>query len=202
MMSDYKVELFGINIDELYLPELEFAYELVSYNTDYLKNIPIEDVKDIQFSSHKDIIILLKSGVLLFNGEKQSQNIKALAFVDTLEIFSISNDKVVTCLTGKNDYKKSYINDNNYQYKKIIQDSVGIYLLTYENTVKFFGTFIKNVINYSNFYDVDDIGFVKENYDIVVIKNGKVYSLFMEHDYSNEAPEVMVEGEFDEIVII
>ena len=201
-MSDYKVELFGIDIDELFYPELEVAYELISKNTDYLKNIPIEDVKDIQFSIRKDIIILLKNGILLFNGEKRLDDIKAIAFVDTLEIFSISNDNVVTCLTGKNDYKKSYINDNNYQYKKVIQDGVGIYLLTYENTVKFFGTFIKDVINYSNFYDVDDIGFVRENYDIVVIKKGKVYSLFMNHDYSNEPPEVIVEGKLDEIVII
>lgn len=197
------IELFGVDIDNLYLPELEVAYELVNNNTDYLKNIPIEDVKDIQFSSHKDIIILLKNGILLFNGEKRSENIKALAFVDTLEIFSISNDKVVTCLTGKNNYKKKFINDNDYKYKKVIQDGVGIYLLTYENTVKFFGTSIKNVINYDNFCNVVDMGYVKENDDIVVIKsNGKVKSLFMGDDYSNIETEIMVEGELNEIHII
>ena len=59
--SEYeKIKLFNVDINTVYGLNLEDAYEFVNNNTDYLKDISIDEVKEIKFSSYKDIIILLK----------------------------------------------------------------------------------------------------------------------------------------------
>lgn len=53
-----KVEMFGVDVVKLYNYDLNKAYDIVKQNTDYLKDISKEEVKEIKFSYFKDIIIL------------------------------------------------------------------------------------------------------------------------------------------------
>ena len=196
-----EVKLFGVDIVKLYNYNLDKAYNFVKDNTDYLIDVPIEEVKNINFSSYKDIIILLRDGTVILNGNKCLTNIKTLAFISGLSIFAISNDHVITSLTGE-DGLYNFINNDNYKYRKIIVTPLVIVALTHEKDIRLFGTLCDRVVDYQLYFNVDDIGYVEENDDIVIIKDGKVFSLFHEHDYSNEKPDVLVEGPLDDLEII
>lgn len=196
-----EVKLFGVDIVDLYNYNLEKAYNFVKDNTDYLVDVSIDEVKDINFSAYKDIIILLRDGTVLLNGKKNLNNIKTLAFMSGLSIFAISNDHVITSLTGE-DGLYSFINNNNYKYRKIIVTPLVIVALSTDGDIRLFGTLCDQVIDYRLYFDLDDIGYVEENDDIIVIKDGKVFSLFHQHDYSNEKPDVLVEGPLDDLEII
>lgn len=196
-----EVKLFGVDIVKLYNYNLDKAYNFVKDNTDYLIDVPIEEVKDINFSAYKDIIILLRDGTVILNGNKCLTNIKTLAFISGLSIFAISNDHVITSLTGE-DGLYDFINNDNYKYRKIIVTPLVIVALTHEKDIRLFGTLCNRVVDYQLYFNVDDIGYVEENDDIVIIKDGKVFSLFHEHDYSNEKPDVLVEGPLDDLEII
>ena len=196
-----EVKLFGVDIVKLYNYNLDKAYNFVKDNTDYLVDVDIDEVKDINFSAVKDIIILLKDGTVLVNGIKRLENIKTLAFMSGLSIFAISNDNVITSLTGE-DCLYSFINNNNYKYRKMIVTPLVIVALTHESDIRLFGTLCDRVVDYQLYFNVDDIGYVEENDDIIVIKDGKVFSLFHQHDYSNEKPDVLVEGPLDDLEII
>jgi len=198
---DYeKIELFGVDITNVYDFDLEAAYEFINNNTNYLKNISIDEVKEIKFSSYKDIVILLKNGILLFNGKERLNNIKTLGIDNGVNIFSFSNDNVITCLTI-DDKTTQFINNNNYKYKKIIVVGCGITALTYENTIRYFGMVLDGVIDYTNFYDVEDIGYIEEDNDIVVIKKDKTVSLFNNKDYSNNN-DILLSGYGEDYIII
>lgn len=196
-----EVKLFGVDIVKLYNYNLDKAYNFVKDNTDYLIDVPIEEVKDINFSAYKDIIILLRDGTVILNGNKCLTNIKTLAFISGLSIFAISNDHVITSLTGE-DGLYNFINNDNYKYRKIIVTPLVIVALTHEKDIRLFGTLCDRVVDYQLYFNVDDIGYVEENDDIVIIKDGKVFSLFHEHDYSSEKPDVLVEGPLDDLEII
>ena len=196
-----EVKLFGVDIVKLYNYNLDNAYNFVKDNTDYLIDVPIEEVKNINFSAYKDIIILLRDGTVILNGNKCLTNIKTLAFISGLSIFAISNDHVITSLTGE-DGLYNFINNDNYKYRKIIVTPLVIVALTHEKDIRLFGTLCDRVVDYQLYFNVDDIGYVEENDDIVIIKDGKVFSLFHEHDYSNEKPDVLVEGPLDDLEII
>ena len=196
-----EVKLFGVDIVKLYNYNLDKAYNFVKDNTDYLIDVPIEEVKNINFSAYKDIIILLRDGTVILNGNKCLTNIKTLAFISGLSIFAISNDHVITSLTGE-DGLYNFINNDNYKYRKIIVTPLVIVALTHEKDIRLFGTLCDRVVDYQLYFNVDDIGYVEENDDIVIIKDCKVFSLFHEHDYSNEKPDVLVEGPLDDLEII
>lgn len=194
-------KLFGVDIVNLYNYNLDKAYNFVKENTKYLIDVSIEEVKDITFSAIGDIIILLRDGNVILNGNKILNNIKTLAFMSGLSIFAISNDHIITCLTG-NDSSYNYINNDNCKYRKILVTPLVIVALTTDKDIRLFGTLCDQVVDYKLYFDVDDIGFNEENNDIVIIKDGGVFSLFHEYDYSNEIPEVLVEGPLDDVEII
>lgn len=199
-INDYEeVKLFGEDIDVVYFFDLNTAYNFVNKNTNYLENINIDEVKEIKFSYYKDIFILLKNGVLIVNGEETSHDIKTLGIDGGMYVFSISNDNIITCLTG-NWKTTQFINNNNYKYKKIVMNGLGIAAQTQEHTIKYFGAFIDGFIDYTNFYDVDDIGYIEETEEIVIIKQDKIISLFANEDCTHE--NVLTEGAGERFVII
>jgi len=199
-INDYEeVKLFGEDIDVIYAFDLNTAYDFVNKNTNYLENIMIDEVKEIKFSYYKDIIILLKNGILIVNGEETSHDIKTLGIDGGMYVFSISNDNIITCLTG-NWKTTELINNNDYKYKKIVMNGLGIAALTHENIIKYFGSFIDGFIDYTNFYDVDDIGYIEETEEIVIIKQDEIISLFANEDCTHE--KVLTEGAGERFVII
>lgn len=195
------IQLYGIDINKLYNYDLKKAYTFVKENTDYLIDTSLNDIKEILFSAYKDIIILLKNGIVLFNGENRLNNVNMLCFISGISIFAITNKKIIIPLTRK-DKAINFINANNYEYKKIITTPIMILGLTYDGYVKMFGDLVDVPIDYNKFINVEDICYVDENDDIVVIKDGKVYSLFLEYDYSNSIPDLIVKNSFNDVFII
>lgn len=188
---------FGISIVSAYDLELKEAYKLINDNTNYLINIPFDDVKEIEISYYKDIFILLNDGTLLINNKKKIDNIRTLGFLSGVNIFAFTYDNVVMLLILSLPTTK-FINNNNYKYKKLMLNYMNIIGLTYENDIKIFGSIIDGVIDNKLYCDIQDIGYNADNDDIVVIKDGNVYSLFNNIDYSNMKPEIMVSGKNDE----
>lgn len=198
---DYeRIELFGVDITSIYDYELADAYEFINKNTDYLKNVSVDELKEVTFSCYKDIVILLKNGKLLINGEGKLNNIKTLGFSGGMHVFSFSNNNVITCLIG-NYENTEFINNNDYEYKKIIINRNGITALTYENNIRYFGMLIDNIIDYTKFYDVEDIGYIEGDDDIVVIKKDKIISLFDNKDYLN-IDEILLSGYGEDFIIL
>lgn len=195
------IQLYGVNIRSLYNYDLNKAYIFVKDNTNYLTDISLDEVKNIQFSAFKDIIILLQSGTVLVNGERILDNVNILSFINGLSIFAITNDKIIVPLTRKDD-DINFINDNDYEYKKIIVTPIMLLGLTYDGYVKIFGDLIDVPIDYKKLVNVNDVGYVGENDDVVVIQNGKVFSLFSKCNYLNSKPSVMVDGAKNDILII
>lgn len=195
MDNSDEIKLFGIDIVELYDYDLNKVYEFIVNNTGYLNDISIEEVKEIQFSCYKDIIILLKTGDLLFNGEQKLNNIRTLGFMSGISIFAFTNDNIIIPLT-KNWETTKFMNNKNYKYKKIIITPLVIVALTYENDIRLFGTLVDEIVDYKKYFDVDDIGYVEENDDIVVLKENCWYSLLSENEYSNKDQKVITDENF------
>ena len=201
--NNNEVKLFNIDIVKLYEYDLDKAYDIIKLNTDYLNDISKDEVKDIKFSYFKDIIILLKDGIVLVNGNKRLDNIRTLGLMSGIHVFAFSNDKVITSLTGKWD-NTDFMNNNDYKYKTIIITPISIVGLTYEKDIRVFGTLAEFIIDYKNYYNVNDIGYIKQNDDIVVIKNNNVYSLFNNYKYQllENIPEIITGGTFEDLIII
>lgn len=188
-------ELFGVPIEVLFDYNLKQAYDFVKENTDYLDDILINDVRDIQFSLYGNVIILLSNGDVILDGNNVLSNVKLLSFRNGYVIFAISNDRTIRCLTS-NIAHALFMNNYDSTYKKILVTPLVMVALTNDGDIKFYGDILDTTIDYHRFMNVE------KNTDIVVIKDGLPYSLLYEHNYSGEAPEVMVEGELDDVVII
>lgn len=194
-------ELFGVSIESLYDYNLKQAYDLIKEHSDYLDGILIKDVIDIQFSLYGNVIILLRNGDVLFDGNNVLSNIKFLSFRNGYVIFAISNDRIIRCLTSNSNHAL-FMNNNDSTYKKILVTPLVMVALTNDGDIKFYGDILDTTIDYHRFMDIEDVGYVEENNDIVVIKDGLPYSLLYEHDYFGEIPDVLVEGELNDVVII
>lgn len=194
-------ELFGVPIEALFDYNLKQSYDFVKENTDYLDDILINDVRDIQFSLYGNVIILLSNGDVILDGNNVLSNIKLLSFRNGYVIFAISNDRIIRCLTS-NIAHALFMNNYDSTYKKILVTPLVMVALTNDGDIKFYGDILDTTIDYHRFKDIEDIGYIEENNDIVVIKDGLPYSLLYEHDYFGEIPDVLVEGELNDVVII
>ena len=194
-------ELFGVPIEVLFDYNLKQAYDFVKENTDYLDDILINDVRDIQFSLYGNVIVLLSNGDVILDGNNVLSNVKLLSFRNGYVIFAISNDRIIRCLTS-NIAHALFMNNYDSTYKKILVTPLVMVALTNDGDIKFYGDILDTTIDYHRFKDIEDIGYVEKNNDIVVIKDGLPYSLLYEHDYFGEIPDVLVKGELNDVVII
>lgn len=180
---------------------LKEKYNIVKENTNFLNDIDLKNIKDISISIDDDIIVLFKDGQLYINGNMYLDNINTLAFMAGYSIFAISNNKVITCVT--NTLKTtSFINNNDYQYKKIVITPLEIVALTYENDIRFMGSVVDEIIDYHLFYEVDDIGYNELEQEIVVIKKDKVKSLFSNKSYRITNSNIKLKGKGTDYSII
>lgn len=194
------IEIFGVDIVHAYDMNVKDAYELINENTNYLKDISIDEVKDIKFSYYKDIIILLNDGRVLVNGRELFTNIKLLAFMSGVTIFGISNDNEIICIVGA-DCNTRFMCSNNYKYKKIIITPLVIVTLNHEKEIKVYGTLVDNIVDYRNYFNVDDIGYIESDGEVVVFKDDRVISLFFSDEYDDDV-EVTLFGEGRDFVIV
>lgn len=112
-------ELFGVPIEVLFDYNLKQAYDFVKENTDYLDDILINDVRDIQFSLYGNVIVLLSNGDVILDGNNVLSNVKLLSFRNGYVIFAISNDRIIRCLTS-NIAHALFMNNYDSTYKKIL----------------------------------------------------------------------------------
>ena len=194
------VEIFGIDIIHAYALNKKDAYDLVYKNTKYLKDISINEVKDIKFSYYKDIIILLNDGRVFLNGKELFNNIKLLAFMSGVTIFAIGNNNEIINIIGT-DCNTRFMCNNNYKYKKLIITSLVIVALNYNKEIKVYGTLVDSIIDYKNYFNIDDIGYIESLGEIVIMKDNKVISLFYSDEYNDDI-DITLLGEGIEFVIV
>lgn len=174
----YSNTFLGVDIDEFNINlDLQEQYDLVTKYSDYLKDIDFSQIKDMKVSCYDEFICLLVDGTLFVNGVKQHDNINMIHYIDNHSIIAIGNNNTITCVTKKNISGAEFLNNNNYEYKKIITNEFGIAALTYDGVVIYFGDLYSCVIDYSLYVDVDDIEDAG-NGDITIIKNNKKHLLF------------------------
>ena len=173
---------FGVDIVEAYDLKIEELYKIISENTKYLDNIKKEKIKDIKVTYYKEIVVLLKDGKVYLDGIEQYQNIKELVFMSGVNIFGITNENQIIAITGS-DNNTRFMSSNKYKYKKIFINPLVIVALNHEREVKIFGCMLDFAINYKNFFDVDDIAYIEDEDDVVVLKNNKIISLLHNTEY-------------------
>lgn len=173
---------YGIDIVDAYDLKIEELYKIINENTKYLYNIKKEDIKNIKVTYYKEIIVLLKNGQVYLDGEELYNNIKEIIFMSGVNIFGISNYNQILSITGS-DNNTRFMTNNNYKYKKIIYTPLVIVGLTYENEVKMYGCMLDFAINYKNFFEVDDIAYIEDEDDVVVLKDNKIISLLHNTEY-------------------
>ena len=173
---------FGVDIVEAYDLKIEELYKIISENTKYLDNIKKEKIKDIKVTYYKEIVFLLKDGKVYLDGIEQYQNIKELVFMSGVNIFGITNENQIIAITGS-DNNTRFMSSNKYKYKKIFINPLVIVALNHEREVKIFGCMLDFAINYKNFFDVDDIAYIEDEDDVVVLKNNKIISLLHNTEY-------------------
>lgn len=175
-------DFFGVNIVDAYDFKTEELYKIIKDNTKYLDKIKKEDIKDIKVTYYKEIVVLLKDGTVYLNGIEQYSNIKELIFMSGVNIFGISNENQIVSIIGS-DNNTRFMSNNNYKYKKIFRNPLVIAALNYEKEVKIYGCMLDFAINYKNFYDVDDIAYIEDEDDVVVLKGDKIISLLHNNEY-------------------
>ena len=178
----------NIDVEELYSFSLSKSIDYLKNNTEYLNNINQEDIKEIVYSFNKNSFVLLNDGSLYKDGNKILDNVNTLGFSCGVFMYAFTNDREIKYLLN-NDETTMFINNNNYKYKKIILDHIKIIGLTYDNTIRFIGTLVDEVIDYERFINVDDIGYVEDSE--VVIKDNRVLGLFNNEEY-----------EFDDVLLL
>jgi len=184
-MEKDNVKIFGVDIVELYDYSISESYNFLKDKTDYLDNINEDEIQTIMYSCYKEVYILLKDGSLYKDNQKIMNNIIALCFITCLSIYAIDKDRRIYSLK-KDKSRGDFINNNNCKYKKILFDTLKIVALTYEKTIKVIGiSMTDEIIDYEKYMGVDDIGYIEEENDIVIIKDNKIMSLFLNNEYSS-----------------
>lgn len=190
---------YGVDIVTAYDMSIQEKYNIIKENTKYLDNIDKKEIKDIKINYYKDIIILLNNGNVYLNGEELYKNIRFLIFMSGINIFGISNSNEIITITGC-DNNTRFMTNNNYKYKKLIINPLVIVALTYENEIKMYGSILDFAINYKLFFDVEDIAYVEEEDEIVVLKNNKIISLLTNTEYYDV--NITLTGEGNNYLII
>ena len=148
-----------------------------------LKEIRVskEYVKRIDILDNEEIYILLTNGKLYFNDKLIDANIKTIWFTTNME-FSISYENIIKCMNVENEITK-YINDNDYQYKKILFTDNELVALTKENNIRTVITNLSNIaIDVTRWINVDDIilnSYNQEYRTILVLNNEQYMPLFI-----------------------
>lgn len=184
-------DFFGVDIVDAYDLKTEELYKIIKENTKYLDKIKKEDIKDIKVTYYKEIVVLLKDGTVYLDGIEQYSNIKEIIFMSGVNIFGISNENQIVSIIGS-DNNTRFMSNNNYKYKKIFRNPLVIAALNHEKEVKIYGCMLDFAINYKNFYDVDDIAYIEDEDDVVVLKGDKIISLLHNTEYYDV--ELVLEG--------
>ena len=184
-------DFFGVDIVDAYDLKTEELYKIIKENTKYLDKIKKEDIKDIKVTYYKEIVVLLKDGTVYLDGIEQYSNIKEIIFMSGVNIFGISNENQIVSISGS-DNNTRFMSNNNYKYKKIFRNPLVIAALNHEKEVKIYGCMLDFAINYKNFYDVDDIAYIEDEDDVVVLKKDKIISLLHNTEYYDV--ELVLEG--------
>lgn len=196
--------LNGVLLTDLYNYDLNEAYEFVKKNTDYLKEIKKTEVKQIEFSYYKDIVILMNNGELFINNKLEDNNIKRIFFQDGTKMYTISNRNVIKQIISKT-MLGIYMNNSDYEYKKILIDWCSMAALTFEGTVRCITPPLNVGIDSNRFINVDDlvktINSRTNDTEFVVKQNGKLYSLFILDQCNNQTDTFKEIIESDDIII-
>ena len=173
---------YDIELKDIYKFSFDELYQFLVQNTDYLSSIPYDNVEKIIITSILlNVCILTKDGTLYIDGIKESKNIKDIGELFRIGLYTISNDNKITFpfFDGFN-----YIFDKNYKFKKILASNSQVIGLTYNNTIKVMGFWEYALIDTNELFDIDDIGYLKNSNEIVIIKgkdkNKKAKVLFQE----------------------
>ena len=89
----------------------------------------IGSIKQIEKDRDNNIYFLSKAGRLYINDKFLYDNVKYLFAVDSYNIYAITKDKIIRNVSNQFSRMGKYINNDDYNYKKIITNDIGIYPL-------------------------------------------------------------------------
>ena len=112
--------------NKIYLIEDENErLKYIKNNTNGLKGIDIEEVKQIETDYYNNVYVLLNNGYLFENGELIEGDINNIHFLDGLNIYAFTNkNQIIPINRNKEEWTNLdyYLYNDNCLYKKIIAD--------------------------------------------------------------------------------
>ena len=117
----------------------------------------IKSIKQIERDRDNNIYFLSSTGKLYINDKFSYEYVKYLFAVDSYNIYAITKDNRI--INASNQYSRigKYINNDDYNYKKIITNDFGIYALAFDGSVRCVLAFNSDGIESDKLYDIDDI---------------------------------------------
>lgn len=173
-LDDYKEKLYNMPTEE--------RMEYIRHNTNALKGINKEDIKQIETDYYDDIFVLTIDGKLYKNGEKIDTKIEKIHMFDGLHLYKVTDDNRIRPIykDQKWDDIDTYLNNKDCSYKKVLMSTMNIVALTNDGSVRLIHQYPACVIP-ENYVGVEDIKIEDENgIDIpYVYKNNKFLKLYI-----------------------
>jgi hypothetical protein len=130
----------------------------------------IGSIKQIERDRDSNIYFLSKAGRLYLNDKFLFDNVKYLFAVDSYNIYAVTKDKIIRNVSNQFSRMGKYINNDDYNYKKIITNDMGIFALSFDGSMRCVLAFNGDGIDVESLYDIDDI--YQVNNSLYLRKNG------------------------------
>ena len=179
--SDWEVSSIHHEQDKIYnMPENK-KIDYIIKNTDGLKGIEEENVKQIETDFYDNVFVLTLDGRLYKNGNLVDKKIVQIYMMNGLNLYKVTSDNQIRPIDDDfkwNDIDK-YLNNNDCSYKKILFSTMNIVALTKDSKVRAVHSYPVCIIP-ENYVGVEDIKIEEiDGLDMpFVYKNGKFIKLY------------------------
>ena len=141
--------------------------------------------------------MMFKKILLAYNAGKYSRNADIIIELSNAEGIAGKNDSSISTPFVVNDslelqFTELLSRDDRYTLTfkseyQVIPDEGTIYIvnanqfdggLELGDKIKVYGTLVDNIVDYRNYFNVDDIGYIESDGEVIVFKDNRVISLF------------------------
>ena len=179
--SDWEISKIHHEQDKIYNMSEEKRMDYIINNTNGLKDIEEENVKQIETDFDDNVFVLTLDNKLYKNGEFIDKNIKKIHMFDGCHLYKVTNDNKIRPIEDDliwNDID-TYLNNNDCSYKKILFSIMNIVALTNNGEIREIHQYPACIIP-ENYVGVEDIKIEEVNgLDIpFVYKNERFIKLY------------------------
>ena len=156
--SDWSISHIKREHEKIYNMSDEEKMNYIKYNTNGLKGIPEENIKQIETDFYDNVFVLTLEGILYKNGELIDGNIEQIYMFDGCHLYKVTDNNQIRPIEEdkKWDDIDTYLNNNDCSYKKILFSTMNIVALTNNGKIREIHQYPACIVP-ENYMDVEDI---------------------------------------------